>query len=212
MIKRRISKTQSTVLILVVFCIFLQLLRVQLTQSLKFSFLLWNLFLAVIPYVISELTKKIASTKLSKFKLIFILGIWLLFLPNAPYLITDLIHFKTGRYMIWYDLFLLFTYANTGLLLAILSIYSMYTVVVNQWNSQVGETFTISVFFLSGFGVYLGRFLRFNSWDIITSPISLFKKGIVSIANAEAWYMTLGFGILLWILFSVFRSMNFSKA
>ncbi len=206
MITKYLTKKQNGLLLLVIFCAFLQLLRVQLTQSLKFSFLLWNLFLAFIPYVISEFIKVNTIKKQSKIKMVFLLAFWILFLPNAPYIITDFIHFKTNTYMVWYDLFLLFCFANTGLLLAIISIKDIHAVIIRTWNIRVANTFTTSMFFLCGFGIYLGRFLRFNSWDIISSPMSLFNKSILSFLKIEAWYVTLGFGLFLWVLFSFYNT------
>ncbi len=206
MITKHLTKKQNALLLLVIFCIFLELLRVQLTQSLKFSFLLWNLFLAFIPYVISEFIKISKLVRQSKFKMILVLICWVLFLPNAPYIITDFIHFRTNNSMVWYDLFLLFCFANTGLILAIISIKDIHSVIIKIWNVRIGNIFTTSMFFLCGFGIYLGRFLRFNSWDIISSPMSLLNKSILSFMKIEAWYVTLGFGVFLWILFSLYST------
>lgn len=205
MITKYLTKKQNALLLLVVFCIFLELLRVQITQSLKFSFLLWNLFLAFIPYVISECIKISKSVRKSKFKMVLILICWGLFLPNAPYIITDFIHFKTNTSMVWYDLFLLFCFANTGLLLAIISMKDIHSVIIEMWNIRFANIFTTSMFFLCGFGIYLGRFLRFNSWDVISSPMSLLNKSVLSFMKIEAWYVTLGFGVFLWVLFSFYR-------
>lgn len=205
---RHFTKTQKGIVLLILLCVFLDLLRVQLTQSLNYSFLLWNLFLAVIPYALSEWLKKTALHKKNTIQFVSGILIWLLFLPNAPYIITDFIHFKPNRPMVWFDLFLLFSFANTGLLLAIISSRDIYLLVKEKWSNTIAEYTIVISFFLCGFGIYLGRFLRFNSWDIIASPIRLLKKSVASFLQLEAWYITLSFGILLWVLFTIFKNIS----
>ncbi len=210
MITKPITKLQSTVLLLVVFSAFLTLLRVQLTQNLSYTFLLWNIFLAVIPYMIAEFAQKLDVKRITKLKLMFLIVFWLLFLPNSPYIITDFIHFKSNTSMAWYDLFLLFTNASTGMLLGLLSMITFYQIVCNKWSKEIGYYFSIAVFFLCGFGIYLGRFLRFNSWDVIFSPYSLIKESMLSFTESTAWLFTLGFGSLLWMLFLIMRRIKIS--
>lgn len=203
-----LTKLESTMLLLIVFSAFLTLLRVQITQNLSYTFLLWNLFLAVIPYMISEYTRRLDIVNITKFKLGSLLLFWLFFLPNAPYIITDFIHFKTESSMVWYDLLLLFVNAVTGLLLGLLSMHTFYKIVCSKWNISIGNYFSVGVFFLCGFGIYLGRFLRFNTWDIIFSPLDLIKKSILSFQETTAWLITLGFGFLLWMLFEVVKKIT----
>ncbi|WP_348722567.1 DUF1361 domain-containing protein [Tenacibaculum sp. 190524A05c] len=205
MLIKPITKLQRTVLLLVVFSAFLSLLRVQITQNLSYTFLLWNMFLAVIPFMIAEYVKIQEPEKLTKTKLILFIIAWLLFLPNAPYIITDFIHLKTNTKMAWYDLFMLFTNAATGTLLGLLSIVTFHDLVCQKWDKHIGKLFSIAVFFLCGFGIYLGRFLRFNTWDILFSPIDLIRESILSFKESTAWLITFGFGFLLWILFSVVK-------
>ena len=212
MISKHFTKTQNAIGVLIIFCIFLQLLRVQLTQEFFFSFLFWNLFLATVPYLISEKLKTINIQKTGKLKLLFFLGCWLVFLPNAPYIITDFIHLQHSiSTMIWYDMFLLFSFANTGLLLAIISITDVYKIIIQKWNQKIAQKSLIATVFLCGFGIYLGRFLRFNTWDLLTSPISILKRSLLSLKESEAWFITIGFGTLLWMLFTLFKTVTETK-
>lgn len=204
MLTKHLTKTQNAIGLLVIFCIVLQLIRVQYTQSLFFSFLLWNLFLAFIPYGISEWIKK---KQPQKKVFLFLLVVWLLFLPNSPYIITDFVHLHHSKStMLWYDLFLIFCFANTGLILAIVSMNDMYTMIQQQWTAKIANKSMIVITFLCGFGIYLGRFLRFNSWDLVTHPFSIIKQSFTSLTNSTAWFITVGFASLLWLLLSVFRS------
>lgn len=206
---KKLTKQQNTIGLLVLFCSILLLLRVQYTQSVFFGFLFWNLFLAIIPYAISEWIKKHNPTKMKRY---ISLTIWLLFLPNSPYIITDFIHLHhTKSTMIWYDIFMVFSFANTGLLLAIISMNDVYKIIQKEYSKQIANRFLIIVSILCGFGIYLGRFLRFNSWDLFTNPFSIVQKSLMSLTNSTTWFITIGFASLLWILLLVFRNFTSQK-
>ncbi len=206
MIFIKFTKQQQIISLLILFCVVTQLLRALLTQSIFFSFLLWNLFLASIPYVLSEVLKK---RQLTKAKIIVSTSIWLLILPNAPYMITDFIHLHHLKStLIWYDLFMIFCFANTGLLLSIVSMHTIYKIVQENWTLTIANHFIVAVTFLCGFGIYLGRFLRFNSWDIFTTPLQTLKQSFTSFTDQKAWFFSIGFGSFLWILFSVYKTLR----
>ncbi|WP_397447406.1 DUF1361 domain-containing protein [Polaribacter sp. R77954] len=140
------------------------------------GFLIWNLFLAYVPYFISSTLEK-RMYKSSKLMLINLLFIWLLFLPNAPYIITDFIHLHhTTDNLVWLDIVILFTFSSTGILLSIASLAQIHKIITQKWKSKFAKYFSISATFLFGFGIYLGRFLRLNSWDVLTSPLMVLKK------------------------------------
>ena len=89
------EKINQVLFLSVCFSLIIIAFRIQKTGSIGYVFLIWNLFLATIPYVITQCLRQLKWAKQSKISLLFIFGIWLLFLPNAPYIITDLIHLKT---------------------------------------------------------------------------------------------------------------------
>ncbi len=203
-----LTKQQSGVLMLVLMCSFLVFLRVQITQTIFFTYMLWNIFLALIPYFVTEYVKRLNLEKTSKIKQTFLFMVWLFFLPNAPYIITDFIHLDTSSKnpLVWYDLLLLFCSAITGLMLTMLSLRDIYEIIIKRWGKTKASVSIPIICFLSGFGIYLGRFLRFNSWDVVTAPITLVEKTMYSFKLPKAWYVTIGFGMLLWIFFYVFLS------
>lgn len=189
------------------FSLALILFRVKLTHSITYMFLVWNLFLAGIPYVLSQgLTHfKVNNTLV----LIGTLSIWLLFLPNAPYIVTDLMHLKRhDSSLLWFDTFLFFVYAWNGLYLGITSMLDIYTILKKRFSIQKALAFIIIISFLSGYGIYLGRFLRWNSWELFTQPFDLFLDISNSLQSPRTWGITLGFGILMILLFSVFINFN----
>jgi uncharacterized membrane protein len=181
----------------------------KITNSLFFGFLIWNLFLAFIPYGISTKLKTINIDNIPKIKLVLLLFIWLLFLPNAPYIITDFIHLHHSKStLVWLDTFLLFTYASTGLLLTITSLNDIYKIIKIKWNLKHANYFSFFVTFLCGFGIYLGRFLRLNSWDVFTAPITVLKKGFFSFSDSKTWLITFGFGSFIYLIFRIFINLK----
>lgn len=139
-----------------------------------FGFLTWNLFLAWIPYVLA-LGIAGAHRLGGPPPLLWLLGVaWLLFLPNAPYILTDFIHLgRPDGAPLWFDAALIGTFAATGLLLGLASLLVVHRVVEARAGRLAGWVVAVGSLLLSAIGVYLGRFPRFNSWDVITAPNSL---------------------------------------
>ena len=148
--------------------------RIVYTGHVTFIFLTWNLFLAWLPFIFAFLAYQLRQRA---WLVLPLSGLWLLFLPNAPYLITDLMHLRFSNPVpVWYDAIMLFSFALTGLLLGFLSLYLMQILVVRRFGWGWGWLFVSMVLALSGLGVYIGRFLRWNSWDVFTNPLTLLQS------------------------------------
>tara|TARA_R110002051_G_scaffold101623_5_gene172463 strand:- start:1314 stop:1991 length:678 start_codon:yes stop_codon:yes gene_type:complete len=198
------SKLYFHLLLSIIFAISLVLIRMKITNSHFYIFLIWNLFLAGIPYIISQTIKNHVLLQSSKVYRYFGLITWIIFLPNSPYIITDLIHLENGNSnLVWFDLFLVFVFAVNGLLLGLLSMLDMFQIISFRYSKKVACITMIKASFLAGYGIYLGRFLRFNSWDIMIQPKSLFNQMIYSIYDAKMILITFIFGGFIWILFSL---------
>jgi len=150
-------------------------LRTLLSGSIDYAFLVWNLFLAWIPlglaYAISTYTGRRRSPLM--FSLPAIMLLWLIFFPNAPYLLTDFQHLGIPRsgVPLWFDTLLLIWFAWTGLLIGLVSLFLMHGFVRREFGRLVGWFFVTGVGFLTGLGIYIGRFLRWNSWDLFLDPL-----------------------------------------
>lgn len=156
-----------------ILCVTLVALRVQYTTRITFVFLVWNIFLALIPYIISTLLV-LYHRHLGTFSLLVLFAAWLAFLPNAPYILTDLFHLRPRPGVpYWYDLALILFFAWNGLMLGYASIMDIQSVFAARFRPWIGWCVAVGTLLLSGFGIYLGRYLRWNSWDIISSPKSL---------------------------------------
>lgn len=191
------------------FALLLLAFRIKITHTNFYLFLVWNLFLAGIPFAITQYMKWYRGWQTSVVLKSLLFITWLLFLPNSPYIITDLIHLHDeDSILIWLDLFLVFVFALNGLLFGILSLFDMYGIIRQKYSSKITSTAILLICILTGYGIYLGRFLRFNSWDIISRPKNLFVEILHSLGEPKVWAITFAFGGLLWILFLVMKSVK----
>ncbi|CAH8292792.1 putative membrane protein [Mariniflexile fucanivorans] len=207
-------KLYSIITISLIFSLFLLMVRVKLNHSFFYLFLVWNLFLAIVPFGITTYLR--SKTNIKKIKLVLYFGAWLLFLPNAPYIITDLIHLRlSADSYLWLDILVVTSFACNGLLLFYLSMIDMKNILKTYINKTALHYLLITVLFASSFGVYLGRFLRYNSWEILSNPkyLVLDILNILShpLAFKEAWLFTILFGIFLTIGFWVFQHVYYKQ-
>ena len=136
--------------------------------------LLWNLALAWVPFLIALVVYDRHRRGASPERLALPALLWLLFLPNAPYLVTDFVYLREYREMpVWYDITLLTTFAWLGLVLGFVSLYLMHAVGERLFGAVASWIGVASVLVLTGFGVYLGRFERWNSWDVLVDPVHI---------------------------------------
>lgn len=189
-----------------VFSCMLLLVRMLVTHSIEYIFLPWNLFLAFIPYWITGwVTANIRIIK-QKYKLVLVLALWLLFVPNSFYIITDLFHLTHIRSAPkWFDLLLIFSFAWNGILCGIISLQRVESILQSAWRKEFSILLVFAVMWLNALGIYIGRFLRFNSWDIISDPISLASEIFIMIFqpidNWYAWGMTFCYAIFMSLLY-----------
>ncbi|WP_047545136.1 DUF1361 domain-containing protein [Psychroserpens sp. Hel_I_66] len=192
--------------------IVLLMIRMKFHQSFYLLFLVWNLFLAIIPFAIT--TGLTSSVKTHKISFLFFFLIWLLFLPNAPYIVTDLLHLHNGeKHLMWLDVLVITSFAFNGLILFFLSLSDMEKLLKQHINTKLITPTLLSIFGLTAFGIFLGRFLRYNSWEIINNPFALFADifEIIFSPNIEACVFTLTFGSFLSISYWMLKAFSNSK-
>lgn len=145
--------------------------RVFATREFYFGYLIWNLFLGWLPLFFAITTRRLYEwcgwcprTLLS--------GVaWLLFLPNASYIVTDLIHLRSHPPVpLWYDAALFASFAFIGVALGFVSLRVIHDLVAQRRGWWQGWLFVFAVLALCGFGIYLGRVERWNSWSVLTEP------------------------------------------
>ena len=183
---------------LLAWCGTLLVLRATRAQHTTFFFLFWNLFLAAIPFVAAEVFAR-AKWHVAKWPAF---AVWLLFLPNAPYIITDFIHLRPRPPVpLWYDVLLLLSCAGTGLLLGYGSVMIVQRAIARRGRVRTGWLVATVSLLLSAFGIYLGRFVRFNSWEVVTDPIPLFadiaNRFMNPMTHPRTFAVTILYGVAL---------------
>lgn len=201
-----LNRKQDTAVWLVsILAITLLLLRVKITNSTFLLFLIWNLFLAYIPYFLSSSIFKNFFNKSKKTQNSLYGLVWLLFIPNSFYILTDFthLHFKT-TFQFSLDMLIISSFCFVGFYVGLLSIHTIRQLVIAKYGNTKGNIFILIISYLSAFGIYLGRVLRFNSWDIISKPIQLAYTSIYALFSFETIIYTLQFGTIILISFILF--------
>jgi uncharacterized membrane protein len=179
-----------------------------------YSNLVWNLFLAWLPYIFSIIAAAIYRRFPRHWWLLLPpAGLWLIFFPNAPYIMTDFLHLEYRPPVpLWYDIGLLATFAWTGCFLAISSLRTMQFLVRRYLGGIMSWIFVAFVLGLSGLGIYLGRFGRFNSWDLFFQPKDVVQDILTRVvnpfSNLRFFGFTLMFTAFLVVLYLMFVSIR----
>lgn len=144
-------------------------------NSTKLWFLNWNLFLAWLPLIFSYyLQLRLQEKKLKFWPITILTVLWLAFLPNSFYLITDFIHIQTStKASLLIDIVMLLSYSIAGLALGYASVYMIHKELKKYIPKPGPDGIIAVVFLLNSFAIYLGRYLRWNSWDIVINPAGL---------------------------------------
>ncbi|MHB1309602.1 MAG: DUF1361 domain-containing protein [Limisphaerales bacterium] len=175
--------------------------RFLLKGELAHAYLPWNLFLAWIPMGLAWVTTRACQSRPPRTWIAALAGsAWLLFFPNAPYLVTDLIHVGAldteAAALWWFDLMTHLLFGITGLMLGYLSLATVQNLVGRFFGSRASWGFACAVLLLAGFGIYLGRFQRWNSWDLVSSPVLLLADIAAPFAAPLTHLRVHGFSLL----------------
>lgn len=168
----------------------LLLIRMVFSGEMTHLYLFWNLFLAWIPFMLSHLmVKNYNPLRQHPLLLVIVAVTWLLFLPNAPYVITDLKHLQyVPKVPLWFDLVLLSSFAVNGLYLGMYSLSHIQGVIKSLYGPKMTWFVIGMILYLSSLGIYLGRILRWNSWDVVTNPHTLARDVIIRMLNPIEHY------------------------
>lgn len=184
--------------------------RVIMYHTFIFRFLVWNLVLAWLPYVWSLWAVSIHRRFPRRWWALLIpAALWLLFFPNAPYIVTDFLHlYEKPPVPLWYDVGLLTSFAWAGCFLAVTSLGMMHRIVRDYTNRPIGWLFVLGTVGLSGLGIYMGRFLRWNSWDVLIYPHDVLTdighRLIHPLSHLQTYGVTLMFAAFIFVCYGMF--------
>jgi uncharacterized membrane protein len=185
-------------------CITMVIARISYSDSYNYLGLVWNLFLAWIPFILAYFAYMLSWRRILIYLVIPAFAfLWLIFFPNAPYILTDLQHLSQGSNAVplWYDVIMLVWFSWTGMLMGVVSLYLMQEIIKRNFGRLMAWTFVLIVAGLTNVGVYIGRFVRINSWDILQNPAGV-ANDLWSWLSDPSW-RSVGF-IALYTLFFLF--------
>ncbi|MBS1774243.1 MAG: DUF1361 domain-containing protein [Bacteroidetes bacterium] len=183
--------------------------RIIFTGHITFAFLPWNLFLAVLPLYFAH---KLHQTE-GRWKQWMYAGLWLLFFPNAMYIVTDLFHLMSRPDMpLWFDLLLLLSAGINGIVLGYLSLGLIENWLSYTINPKYLKSVIFALMLLCGYGIYLGRYDRWNSWDVVADPFGLFSDISYDVVhpfrNWDVWMLTVLFGTWMYLLYGYIKRLK----
>lgn len=174
-----------------------------------FIYMIWNLFLAWISFVAAlVLERTLHRAVWSSWYALFVTALWLTFLPNTFYMLTDFIHIQefTSADLVS-GVIMLSSFILNGVVLGLLSLYLVHRELVKRMRARTAVGIVGLVLISCSFAIYIGRELRWNTWDIVTNPASVLFDVTDRLLNPGAhpnmFGITLGFFVLLTALYSV---------
>jgi uncharacterized membrane protein len=169
---------------------------VRSTYAPTWTWLAVNLALAWIPFVLG----RVATRGPGWFA---VLGLpWLLFLPNAPYLLSDLVHLKARAAVpLWFDAALLGGVGALGLAIGVRSLADV-SAALERWGGRwIAAAVRHAVPALCGYAIWLGRFERWNSWDLLLRPDDVLAEILPTflrpLDHPRTWAVTVTFALVV---------------
>jgi uncharacterized membrane protein len=195
-------------------CILLLGLRFAISGKMAYMYLIWNLALAIAPYVIAaagvHLLARAGEGRRKALIAIPVAALWLVFYPNAPYIFTDFIHVINRTYLraapsewlglkalLWYDLLMNAAFAFIGHFIGLVSMWLIHEGFAEAWGKRPARVLVGAAILLSGFGIYLGRFSRLNSWDVLLDPKRVFDEVAEATVDPKAILFSAAFSLFI---------------
>jgi uncharacterized membrane protein len=185
-------------LVLSLYCVALSAFRFLYTGTHGYLLLNWNLFLAFLPWMLTSVA--VLRNVKKRIVILLIMAVWLLFFPNCLYILTDLIHLRqTVNAPVWLDLILVLSFAWAGLCYGFLSLLDIEYFMKESFRAgmKVVAVLSACMIYLAAFGIYAGRFWRWNSWDLLGNPAELMHEMFDRFTDAGHSYRIFGFTILM---------------
>jgi uncharacterized membrane protein len=181
----------------------LSLARIWYSDTRHYIFMNWNLLLAWSPLLLAYLLWRLDAGRGLRqapgrsVLMLLIFGCWLLFFPNSPYILSDLIHINPrDNVPVWYDAMMVFSYAWNGLVLGFVSLWLVQQLTARWFGRAASWLFVTATLTATGFGIYLGRFQRWNSWDVLVDPLGMARQVLVYALNPLDHPRTVGVTLL----------------
>jgi len=158
-------------------------------HSVAFAYLVWNLFLAWLPLLFAVWLSRTLRTHLwSSWPALALTAAWVGFLPNSFYMISDFIHIQeVQRVDLLYDVVMFASFIFNGVLLGCISLYLVHYELERRlrWRSAVAAIGWVLL--ACSFAIYVGRELRWNTWDVLVNPAGILVDVSNRLLNPHAY-------------------------
>nr|WP_242067342.1 DUF1361 domain-containing protein [Leptolyngbya sp. FACHB-711] len=178
------------------------------------GWIVWNSFLAFIPLVLSFVLFK-RQSRVRPVWWWVLLAVFIAFLPNAPYMLTDIIHLIRGTRagLSGWVIALVLIPLHVGAMLAgfeayVISLLNLGRYLKRQGARQWVLRTELLVHLLSAVGVYMGRFRRFNSWDLAVSPTDVVRSTLNDLTSKQPIAVILVTFVVLTIFYWVMKQIT----
>jgi uncharacterized membrane protein len=195
--------------------------RLIYTGSVRYWFLVWNLALAWVPLFFAwGLAKTLKSHRWMSVQGMGLTLLWLVFLPNSFYLVSDLVHLHpTGEISVLYDAVMFGLFIFNGFIYGFASLLVVHRELLRRVRPANAHSTVALVLLICSFAIYLGRYLRWNTWDVLVNPAGLLidvSDRFVNPAAHEQTYSTtavmfLLLGTLYWVIWETVRFLRSPK-
>lgn len=181
-------------------------LRIFIADSYRYWFLIWNLILAWIPLIsVIVLSRLLNKYSWSSWRPTLTSIIALLFLPNSFYLITDYIHLhSSGDVSLLFDVVLFGLFSFLGFLLGFLALYVVQDLLTRRFPRKISTQVILVIILMTSFAIYLGRQLRWNSWDVFINPFGLLYDVVDRIISPSEYSLTFTTTAIFFVFISTF--------
>lgn len=177
----------------------------------NFNFLIWNVFLAIVPFDLALWIRATKSTRWLKWGLT---AVWVVFFPNTMYMVTDFSHLSSiGTGLMTETQFFNYAILASGVLMGMLfgmsSAHAVAIAYFGEKKSLQTLAFYAGLSLLSAFGIYLGRFLRLNSWELVTDMHGVLTQ-VAQAFTTHSLVFVVSFGALqlaILLMYHVLRKM-----
>jgi uncharacterized membrane protein len=194
------GRLRLTVFLLVtsVYCVLISVFRFLYTGTNGYLFLNWNLFLAFLPWLLTSIA--VLRKVKSRAAIIVIMGVWLLLFPNSLYILTDLVHLRQiADAPVWLDLIIVLSFAWAGLCYGFISLMDIEGFLRERFRAgpRTVVAFSVIMIYVAAFGIYIGRFWRWNSWDLLGNPAALMHDIFDRFTDKGNYYRISAFTLLM---------------
>lgn len=199
----RYQRLVSALMVSNLVSVLLFLVRITQSENIRYWFLLWNLVLAWVPLgIVLVLRNRLAYTRWLTWQNVLLSALWLGFLPNSFYLVSDLVHLhSTGEVSLLFDSVMFLNFILNGLASGYASILLMHQMLLKYFSQKQVHGFVAGIFLLCSFAIYLGRELRWNTWDILVNPAGILfdvsERVINPLTHSEVFSITALFFVFL---------------